>query len=140
MKWRTKEKLRLLVTAMTIACAPLSHAGAQSVMDGSDAHLDEGAAETAMRAVLRYLTDPSSAQFYSLGYAKQSDGSSDKEMICGYVNARNQLGGYTGIEPFFINRATGGEAMLLPSELRSNPKAMPAFIRFVEALGCQRPF
>src|SRR5712671_5400862 len=52
--------------------------------------------ETAKAAVKGGLFDPYSAQFEDLRVARNQNG----EFVCGFVNAKNKLGGYTGKAPF----------------------------------------
>lgn len=55
------------------------------------------------RSVLASLKDPESARFGSMAASKATDGTI---FVCGFVNARNSFGGYTGMEPF-AGRMTG---------------------------------
>lgn len=50
------------------------------------------------RAVRNELRDPSSAQFRAL---KVLPGGPEDGALCGEVNAKNAMGGYTGFEPFY---------------------------------------
>jgi len=60
----------------------------------------------AQEAVSARLIDPESAQFRQLRV--------DANLVCGEVNARNRLGGYTGFEPFVISHGD----VVLESDLR----------------------
>jgi hypothetical protein len=51
------------------------------------------------RVIGRNLRDVPSAQWRNL--AKVQIGSGDEVAVCGKVNAKNALGGYTGFVPFF---------------------------------------
>lgn len=51
----------------------------------------------AREGLLKSLKDPGSAQFGEMFAAKTENG---ETMICGYVNAKNSYGGYTGMAPF----------------------------------------
>lgn len=126
--------MKILALAAVLAMPTV--AWSQEVIDGSDKNLDAGIVETVMKSTVRGFYDPGSAQFFSLGYQKKSDGTLIKTSICGYVNAKNRLGGYTGIQPFFFDTNTQ-KATLLPDELK--PTAMETFFEFVEAMGCPRP-
>jgi hypothetical protein len=48
-------------------------------------------------AILDKLYDPDSAEFRNLYFSKFSGFA----VLCGKVNARNRLGGYTGFQPFY---------------------------------------
>lgn len=50
-------------------------------------------------AVRARLLDPASAQFRMDGYREGSS------FYCGYVNAKNRFGGYTGFQPFVVRLA-----------------------------------
>ncbi len=66
------------------------------------------------RGVKVVLKDPDSARF---GPMKAGVNSAGKVFVCGYVNARNSFGGYTGMTPFsgefvgpsFAQVAIGGD-------------------------------
>jgi Na+-translocating ferredoxin:NAD+ oxidoreductase RnfG subunit len=57
--------------------------------------------DKAKQAVIRTLRDPESAKFGELFNSKNNS-----NVVCGYVNARNGYGGYTGMERFiyFIDK------------------------------------
>ena len=38
-------------------------------------------------------------------------------IFCGYVNARNRFGGYTGQKPFMVMGAFGGSGIAFPAEI-----------------------
>lgn len=62
-----------------------------------------------VRAGLRSrLKDPQSAQFGIMRASVDSRGGGEILSVCGYVNARNSFGGYTGQQPFFglLNKPT----------------------------------
>lgn len=48
--------------------------------------------------VKQQLKDPNSALFSGIKTYKKIDGSIE---VCGYVNAKNSFGGYSGIAPFY---------------------------------------
>ncbi|MGQ4813071.1 hypothetical protein ACCZ74_12325 [Agrobacterium vitis] len=73
----------------------LQTANAQQIMDGSDKSLAPEIAANAMKAVMRLLVDPYSAQFEALRPWETDPGS-----ICGRVNAKNSFGGYQGFQNF----------------------------------------
>ncbi len=125
---------RWLVAGAIVALIA-SSAAAQQVMDGSEQKLDPEDRKLVLKMVTRGFFDPASSQFYSLGY-QIAQGKIEKKTVCGYVNAKNRMGGYVGIEPFFYNTETS-EVTFLPTELK--PQATETFFQFVEALGCPRP-
>lgn len=64
----------------------------------------------AKNAVKEFLNDPGSAQFSGL-----VDGAAPGN-VCGYLNAKNRMGGYVGKTPFFYEKKTGIAAIV--SEVR----------------------
>lgn len=67
-------------------------------------------------AVKRLLNDPESARFSELNPGKQ------KGDVCGFVNAKNKMGGYVGDTPFFFEKTTGATGLVRPvadSDFRS---------------------
>lgn len=69
----------------------------------SPTKLSKAQRESVMNAIKRRLKDPDSAKFGDI-IASLDDGDL---FICGFVNAKNSYGGYTGMQPFlgllFIN-------------------------------------
>lgn len=63
-------------------------------------------------AVKRLLNDPDSARFEGL-----NPGVSKKD-ICGYVNAKNRMGGYVGNAPFFYEDSIRAATILAPADSR----------------------
>lgn len=49
------------------------------------------------RDLPKALKDPESARFGSMSGSRGNDGTT---YVCGYVNAKNSFGGYTGEQPF----------------------------------------
>lgn len=47
--------------------------------------------------ITKRLNDPESARFGKFGAARTKEGTI---IVCGYVNAKNSFGGYTGMAPF----------------------------------------
>lgn len=58
------------------------------------------------RAVEAQLVDPGSAQF-KLGPVKSTD------RYCGFVNAKNRMGGYNGFEPFLVHFNPDGSVKIV---------------------------
>lgn len=54
----------------------------------------------AQAAITRQLADPASAQFKITTI--RHIGSAGAVVFCGFVNAKNQFGGYTGFRPFVL--------------------------------------
>ncbi|WP_146606106.1 hypothetical protein [Mesorhizobium kowhaii] len=117
--------------AMRKAEAP----GVNLFADGSYSNLDEDDITLLTKAVTRDFFDPDSAKFYAVNYSEK-DKIRNKATICGYVNGKNRMGGYIGIQPFFYDREQGTVTML-PVELKDT--AADTFLQLVEALGCPRP-
>jgi hypothetical protein len=65
--------------------------------------------KAAIEKVKAQLKDPDSAKFRDI---KPLD---DKGSVCGWVNAKNSYGGYTGFSVFFVSN--DGKAVILPPDL-----------------------
>ncbi len=87
---------RLSVFVLFLALC--SSADAQQVMDQSDRGFDQAELKSIADALVDQTTDPYSAQIIRLHNSTGSD-----KIICGYVNLRNQYGGYIGFAPFFYS-------------------------------------
>ena len=70
----------------------------------------------AQRAVRAELKDPGSAKFRGVKLQKGHDGK--PYGYCGWVNAKNSYGGYTG-ESYFIYNFKKGKVAIVPPELTS---------------------
>lgn len=70
----------------------------------------------AQRAVRAELKDPDSAKFR--GIKALRDGEGKVTGFCGWVNAKNSYGGYTG-ESYFIYSFKKGKVAIVPPELTS---------------------
>lgn len=67
------------------------------VIDGSDKTLPDGIMTEVIVGLAKTFADPTSAQFHSL----QMNGQPKSiESLCGFVNLKNQIGGYVGFQPF----------------------------------------
>lgn len=60
-----------------------------------------GEINEAKREVRRNLIDPDSAKFGEAIFNKKT------EAVCGFVNAKNRMGGYTGFNPFVYEKSKG---------------------------------
>jgi hypothetical protein len=60
-----------------------------------------GAVNDAKRNVREHLVDPSSAQFESVRENPKTGA------VCGFVNAKNRMGGYVGATPFVYEASSG---------------------------------
>jgi hypothetical protein len=81
-----------------------------SLMVVSDCEADpwhSGAFSASQRVVGNALIDPGSAQWRNR--VKVRYGSDNEIAVCGEVNARNAMGGYTGFTPFFSLWERAGE-------------------------------
>ena len=92
----------ILAVSGTSSTVPLTVSPAQSDLDWRKA----GAEVQAKEGVKSILRDPESARFSSLRAYRQLGG---QLVVCGYVNAKNGFGGYTGDEAFI---AVGTVVML----------------------------
>lgn len=68
------------------------------------ASIRQGAETAAKAAVLSELRDPGNAVFDQVELLSNG-------VVCGYVNARNGFGGYTGSQPFMFGDPVGGLMM-----------------------------
>jgi hypothetical protein len=62
------------------------------------ASLSEGQQAAVQSTILGILKDPDSARFSAMSAAPQVTG---ETIVCGTVNAKNELGGYAGPAPFY---------------------------------------
>ena len=79
---------------------------------GNGAAVNEAAIREAQEAVSSDLIDPMSATFTDVTATETGSA------VCGYVNAKNRLGGYTGKKRFVWVR--GGTAQVEPEPSRSS--------------------
>jgi hypothetical protein len=112
---------------LSVQCAYLRRAHADRGSKGTSMKLYKWAAFAlcflagcsdgpAKDAVKTLLNDPESARFT---YLKTGTAPGD---TCGYVNAKNRMGGYVGDTPFFYEKSTSRAALVVPvteSDLRS---------------------
>lgn len=63
-----------------------------------DAHLSPEQEQTISEAFKAVLLDPESGMISGLAAAESANGTLS---VCGYINAKNRFGGYTGKVPFF---------------------------------------
>lgn len=71
--------------------------------------------------VLKSLKDPESARFGEIAAARTPDGAI---YVCGFVNARNSFGGYSGSSPFIGLLATVAQATIFtPAAIESGRSA-----------------
>lgn len=80
------------------ACAPVESVPAQP--PGTPVKLSSQDVKTVEAGVRAVMIDPDSARFGTMVAVEDSTG---KITVCGYVNGRNRLGGYTGNKPFMGN-------------------------------------
>lgn len=76
---------------MRITILTLALIGILTTSAGADSDIDK-----AKQSVTAILIDPSSAQFDGIRVIDHEFG----RFVCGLVNARNRMGGYTGRKPF----------------------------------------
>ena len=98
-------RLRVFAVAMLACClsgcAPATMStyapAPPAIVAGTPIALSATQASKVKDGVTRVLKDPGSAVFGEMSAARHPDG---KISVCGYVNARNSYGGYTGQQPF----------------------------------------
>lgn len=89
---------RRLIATAAIACATALPVAAQTDLDGTFP-ADAGVTFDAMhQAVSSDFNDPMSAQYKGMGV--QDPLMNGNPVICGWVNAKNAMGGYTPFVPF----------------------------------------
>jgi hypothetical protein len=68
---------------------------AQEVADGSDTNVASEVVAVMYARSLEQFKDPYSLKFYKLHMDKDNE-----KYVCGAYNAKNEMGGYTGLRPF----------------------------------------
>lgn len=81
--------------SMGALCASLA---ACQTVETSPTTLSEAQRATVHRAVTAVLKDPESARFGAMNAGVTKQGAI---LVCGYVNAKNSFGGYTGDSPYW---------------------------------------
>jgi len=82
--------------AMSPAPHPTAESNEQAILTTiPDSQMKEIKAEVA-----KQLKDPESARFGNINVGKFSNGDL---ILCGWINAKNSYGGYTGMKPFLAN-------------------------------------
>lgn len=113
------QKFRYVVAALALSVASpgLSSPTLQPITDAEKAAIRAG--------VSRQLKDPESARFRWLPN-KAGDN------YCGYVNARNSYGGYTGFAPFMVLMADGtkGPVAIFIGMGTANPSSIDSRVAF----------
>ena len=97
----TKGRVALIVGGLVMG------GGALAFILWQPPHSDVAAA--AERAVKARLTDPYSAQFSMLRVVDATQGA---RVVCGWVNAKNSMGGYVGDRPFVYQEFDNGVIVL----------------------------
>lgn len=89
--------VRALLLALVLTALPNVGALAQHVQ------MSKEQIAAVHASVKRDLRDPDSARFQDLAMVRDKGpkATSDTFMVCGYVNAKNAFGGYTGRTPFY---------------------------------------
>jgi hypothetical protein len=93
---RSRPGLPQPTPAISVAQSSGVTSGSSGVTPGRPIKLSEDQRQTVMRDVRRRLKDPESARFGRMS-ASNADG---VVTVCGWVNAKNSYGGYTGMSPF----------------------------------------
>jgi hypothetical protein len=88
-------RLKIIVTAL-VGFA-LAGCVSSSLPKTAPTTLDDGMKKTVQTAVTATLKDPNSAMFGAMQAGLRPDGII---LVCGYVNAKNSFGGYTGNKLF----------------------------------------
>ena len=85
--------MRRIISAFLCCLLAVSPAMAFTIMDGSEKGIDQTTMAALSDVVLVQLSDPASVQLAKL-YQPQPG------VVCGLLNAKNQMGGYAGFTPF----------------------------------------
>lgn len=120
----------LLATAMLAASG---NAGAQTVVDGSEAKLPPALLRKAITAVADQFNDPGSTQFRRLHLDAERGVN-----ICGQVNAKNAFGGYVGFV-VFVYDAYSATAVTYDLREGARAKTMAVIEGCIDAAGITDP-
>lgn len=97
---QTKIILMLIFGGILMSCAPSAQLVDRAPISWTRSSASDSEKAQARVAVIAELKDPDSASF---GEIYALDGSNGVRSICGYVNAKNSFGGYTGMIMFRVN-------------------------------------
>lgn len=95
--------LAVVTGALSALHAPSPAPVAETATAADEQRAEETVIAAAKLAVVGTLRDPGSAEF---GTVELTNG-----VVCGFVNARNAFGGYTGMQAFMFGPSVGGLAM-----------------------------
>jgi len=95
--------LLLLITSLNFGCATQTVESNRPVVTWTKSVSTAEEESAAKAAVINKLKDPESARF---GETWAMDGTNGNRNICGYVNAKNSYGGYTGMKVFHKSEST----------------------------------
>lgn len=90
--------MKPLILAVAIALCSASSAQSQDTKPRTPLTLSDAQQEQVKADVKSKLKDPDSARFGTMAASKSAEG---VVMVCGWVNAKNSYGGYTGEMPFY---------------------------------------
>lgn len=113
------------------ACAATFLIGSCSLVPGTSAHKIAQAESSVRKA----MVDPQSTNFEHVSVVDISAARS-QYVVCGLVNSRNQMGGYTGFKPFFV--FPDGTLYVEPTEESgSDRRAFNSMRRDLRKAGCR---
>ncbi|HNN66546.1 MAG TPA: hypothetical protein PKM19_10025 [Pseudomonadales bacterium] len=107
-----------LLAFLSVGCASHSPSANRPAVTWTKSVATAEEQSTAKAAVINQLKDPESARF---GEIWAMDGTNGRRHICGYVNAKNGYGGYTGMKVFNLSNnvvlvdGSGSLGALVPS-------------------------
>lgn len=84
-----------MLSMLLVGCA--SQASNRQAWAGVPVQLSAEQERVVREGVVKVLKDPESARFGNMYGSQRADGTI---AVCGYVNAKNSYGGYTGLRPF----------------------------------------
>ena len=107
-----------LVISLSAGCVNQAHDSSRTAVTWTKSAATAEEENTAKSKIVIQLKDPESVRF---GEIWAMDGTNGKRSICGYVNAKNSYGGYTGMKVFNISNdnvlveGSGSLGALVPS-------------------------
>lgn len=96
---KTHYFLLLLITSLNLGCATQAAAANRPAVTWTKSASTAEEDSAAKAAAINNLIDPESVRF---GEIWALDGTNGERTICGYVNAKNSFGGYTGMKVFTL--------------------------------------
>lgn len=108
-------------------------AQAQSIVDGSGSDIDPSIIKAALFEVTKELRDPASSQARQVALIHPN--AERPDVVCGFINAKNGFGAYTGFKPFYydVKMRSGGIVADSPEDIGYRLQFLP-----LEWMGCDK--